>query len=243
MATFILIHGAWHGGWCWTKVVDLLEAEGHAAIAPDLPAHGEDRTPAGSVTLEAYTARICDLIDGRSGPVILAGHSMAGAVIGEAAEQRPGRAAALVYVCAYIPRNGESLAALARRDTGSAAPPNIIRSEDRTTITVRDQAIEKLFYGRADPAEAKWAKSRLVPEPAAPWRAPAAISAESCGRVPRYYVECRADRAISPAFQREMYTTVPCARVYSLDADHSPFLSNARGLAAVLMNVAATKKA
>lgn len=70
MTTFILIHGASHGGWCWDKVVPLLEALGHTAIAPDLPGHGSDTTPAGEVTLQGYVDRVCSLLGSQRVPVV-----------------------------------------------------------------------------------------------------------------------------------------------------------------------------
>jgi pimeloyl-ACP methyl ester carboxylesterase len=57
MSTFLLVHGAWHGAWCWSKLVPELEALGHKTIVFDLPSHGEDKTPAGDVTLDDYAAR------------------------------------------------------------------------------------------------------------------------------------------------------------------------------------------
>lgn len=74
MTTFVLIHGAWHGGWCWDKVVPLLEQAGHVAVAPDLPSHGADRTPVAEVTLDAYVARVCEILDAQPEPVVLLGH-------------------------------------------------------------------------------------------------------------------------------------------------------------------------
>jgi len=63
MSTYILIHGAWHGAWCWNKVVSLLEKEGHAVVAPDLPGHGDDKTPIAKVTLRAYADCVCEVIN------------------------------------------------------------------------------------------------------------------------------------------------------------------------------------
>lgn len=54
MSTYVLVHGAWHGAWCWKYVTPLLENEGHKVVAPDLPGHGEDKTPIADITLEAY---------------------------------------------------------------------------------------------------------------------------------------------------------------------------------------------
>ena len=91
MATFVLIHGAWHGGWCWRKVVPHLEAAGHTVIAPDLPSHGDDPTPAAEVTLDDYVRRVCEILDAQDEPVVLVGHSMGGL---------------LVYL--YLGRNGDA---------------------------------------------------------------------------------------------------------------------------------------
>jgi len=87
MSTYLLIHGAWHGGWCWRKVVPLLEAKGHRVLAPDLPGHGNDATPTATVTLKSYTDRICEIASEQNEPAILAGHSMGGIAITQAAER------------------------------------------------------------------------------------------------------------------------------------------------------------
>ncbi len=63
MSTFVLIHGAWHGAWCWDKVARLLTQHGHKVHAFDLPGHGHDTTPVAQVTLEAYAERVLDVID------------------------------------------------------------------------------------------------------------------------------------------------------------------------------------
>lgn len=63
MSTFVLIHGGWHGGWCWYKVMALLEKHGHTVVAPDLPSHGRDRTPLSAVSLQGYVDSVCKVID------------------------------------------------------------------------------------------------------------------------------------------------------------------------------------
>ena len=104
MSTFVLIHGAWHGGWAWNNVAALLRTEGHTGHTPDLPGHGSDQTAVGEVTLQAYVDRVTAVIDSCPEPVVLAGHSMGGVVISQTAEQRPQRICALVYVCAFLLR-------------------------------------------------------------------------------------------------------------------------------------------
>ena len=96
MANFMLIHGAWHGGWCWHKVVAELSRRGHRVVAPDLPAHGDDSTTRELVTLEAYADRVVEHLDDVSGPVCLVGHSMGGMVISAVGERVPERIERLV---------------------------------------------------------------------------------------------------------------------------------------------------
>ncbi len=109
MSTFVLIHGAAHGGWCWYKVVPLLEKHGHTVLAPDLPGHGKDKTPVADVTLQLYVDSVCKLLDAQREPVILVGHSMGGGIITQVAEERPERIKWLVYLAAALPRNGQSM--------------------------------------------------------------------------------------------------------------------------------------
>src|SRR5260370_40737879 len=108
MSTYLLVHGAWHGAWCWRKVVPLLEKVGNGWLAPDLPGHGQDSTSLAYVTLEAYVSRLLPLVDAAPEPVILVGHSLGGTVISQVAEARPEKVRLLVYLSALLPRAGES---------------------------------------------------------------------------------------------------------------------------------------
>ena len=113
MASFLLIHGASHGAWCWRDLIPELAALGHEARAIDLPGHGDDPTPRETVTLDSYREAI--LAELRAGD-ILVGHSMGGYPITAAAEAEPDRVRALVYLCAYIPAPGRSLASLRKAE-------------------------------------------------------------------------------------------------------------------------------
>ena len=106
MATFVLVHGACHGGWCWEKVVPLLQAHGHTAHAPDLPGLGKDHTPPANVTLPDNVEKISRLLDKTEEPVVLVGHALGGVTIGQVAEARRRKLKALVYVCGLMPPPG-----------------------------------------------------------------------------------------------------------------------------------------
>src|SRR5690348_12166926 len=107
MAQFILVHGAWHGAWCWREVVPRLRACGHAAVAIDLPGHGEDSSPPEMVTLADYVTRLIEAVDPLEEPPFVVGHSMG--VISQLAEQVPERIRALAFVSALLPPSGSSM--------------------------------------------------------------------------------------------------------------------------------------
>ena len=108
MATFVLVHGACHGGWCWEKVVPLLQAHGHTAHAPDLPGLGKDTMPPANVTLADNVEKISRLLDKMEEPVVLVGHALGGVTIGQTAEARRRKIKALVYVCGLMPPSGKA---------------------------------------------------------------------------------------------------------------------------------------
>lgn len=238
MATLLLIHGAWHGGWCWRKVVPLLESSGHRALAPDLPGHGDDKTPPEAVTLASYTGRACEIASAQAEPVILVGHSMGGVVITQAAEQCSDRIQSLVYLCAFLPRNGESLMTWAVQDRESKVNPTTVESQGNGTLRFKSEYSRDAFYGSCVDEDVEFAQSHLVAQSAAPFRTPVESSAALWGRIPRYYIECERDRAITVKLQREMQKHSPCNETFSIDTDHSPFLSTPEQLVEILLRIA-----
>jgi len=225
MSRYVLVHGAWHGGWCWDKVVSLLQKKGHEVEAPDLSGHGKDRTPISEISLQAYADHICGMLDAQPEPVILVGHSMGGAVITQAGEYRPEKIKFLVYVTAYLLQNGESMMQVYMQDTESSLGSAIIMAEDQTYMTLRDDAVKEVLYGDCSHPDVARAKSLFVPQASAPFATPVISTEENFGRIPRVYIECLRDRAISPSVQKKMYTALPCKKVISMDTSHSPFFS------------------
>jgi pimeloyl-ACP methyl ester carboxylesterase len=237
MKTYLLISGAWHGSWCWHKVAARLERLGHRVLAPDLPGFGQQRTAIDGVSLSLWRGFVCDLLDAQPDPVILVGHSRAGIVITEAAEHRPERIQTLVYLTAFLPRDGESLSDLAAQAVGSELVANIMMSADGHSLTVRPESLRDAFYGECSDDDVALARLLLQPEPAQPSSAPVHVTEQNFGRVDRVYIECLRDRAITPPLQKQMYAATPCKQVLSIDADHSPFLSRPDELVAHLRSL------
>ena len=239
MAKFVLVHGAWHGGWCWEKLRPALEARGHTIAAPDLPGHGSDGADPTLVTLDDYRRRVVETVEAQGAPVILVGHSMGGIVVSAVAEAVPDDVAALVYLCAFLPRDGESLSSLEATNPRPTVSPPIERRPDGKSLSVPAEHHKRLFYGNCSDADVAWAQARHRPQPIAPFVTPVALSDARFGRVPKHYVECTGDEAISIELQRAMIAASPGVRVHTMATDHSPFLSDPEGLADVLDRIAA----
>ena len=237
MAHFVLIHGAWHGAWCWHKLIPLLEARGHTVSAPDLPGHGNDPLPQAEQSMDGYVGRIAEALKAAPGPVILLGHSMGGMPVSAAAEAMPDRVAALVYLCAFLPRNGEHLMAIEERNPRSTVPPAAEFADDGTA-TIPAEKHRALFYGDVSEADMADAQSHLVPQSGAPFMTPVSLSEDRFGAIPKHYVECTEDGAISIELQRDMIAATPGVTVHTMKADHSPFLSDPGGLAEILDGIA-----
>jgi pimeloyl-ACP methyl ester carboxylesterase len=234
--TFILVHGAWHGAWCWHKLTPLLQAAGARVVAPDLPSMGSDPTPAWSVTLEEWARFIVEHLEREPG-AILVGHSRGGAVISRAAQIAPREVGRLVYLSGYLLTDGQSVADAARADAGSLLAPNMVPVKRGLTCTIRDEVLRDAFYGACSDEDFEFARLRLTPEPLRVLAAPVRISDERFGRVPRAYVETTRDRAVTLEAQRRMQSALPCDPVFTLDGDHAPFLSQPEALARILISI------
>ncbi|MGZ4354980.1 MAG: alpha/beta fold hydrolase [Gaiellaceae bacterium] len=238
MGSFVLVHGAWHGGWCWEKVTPLLETAGHHVDVIDLPGHGDNPAAVADMTLEAYARHVADRVEAAGEPVVLVGHSMGGMSVTQAAELVPDRIETIVYVAAFLPNDGQSLLQLADGDPEALVLPNLVVDEAAGLSTVREEARRDAFYGGCTAEVAAWASAQNVPESLEATAAPVHLTDERAGSVRRIYVECTRDRAISVGKQREMLAARPCERVLTIDTDHSPFLSTPEELAGHLLAAA-----
>jgi pimeloyl-ACP methyl ester carboxylesterase len=235
-AHFVFVHGAWHGAWCWYKVTAALEAAGHRTTAVELPSAGIDGTPALTVTLETQAARVLEVVDAAEAPVILVGHSAGGPAVSTVAEARPEKIAKLVYVTAFLLENGGSIVATTTQDPDSLITRNLIVNPDGT-ISVRPESVRDVFYGACDAADVALARALLKPIGVQVTITPVAVGA-SFASVRRFYVACRRDRAITFGAQRAMEQALPCERTFTINADHSPFLSRPAALVRILGAIA-----
>jgi pimeloyl-ACP methyl ester carboxylesterase len=233
MATFVLVHGAWHGGWCFEKLIPVLRAAGHQVLAPDLPGHGSDATPAREVTLASCVARVGETLARASEPAVLLGHSMGGVIITQAGEEYAPQLRSLVYLAAFLPVSGERLASF----RAASAVTDLLSTDHEAGVVHLDvSGARQAFYHDCEDADVSAAIARLRPQPIAPWTTRVTLGPRFAA-LPRHYVECTQDRAIPLELQRRMHAASPC-RVHTLESSHSPFYAMPERLAALLDAIA-----
>jgi pimeloyl-ACP methyl ester carboxylesterase len=235
MASFVLVHGAWHGAWCWRKVVSRLSDAGHRAVAIDLPSHGADRTPRAEVTMQRYAEAIADAIDAEREPVILVGHSMGGLAISQAAELRPQRIRSLAYLSAFIPVPGSP-------ETGRSDPlplmAHVTPGDDGHSLEISPEDATQYFYADCSDEDTAFALGELCPQATGVFGSRFELSETKFASVPRDYIECLNDAALPPERQQQIHQRVSCRKVYRLAASHSPFFSIPGELCEVLCDIA-----
>ncbi len=237
MSTVVLIHGAWHGAWCWDRVAPLLEQSGHEVVRFDLPGHGKDRTPAAKVTLEGYTGRVLEALDALSEPVVLVGHSLSGTVISQAAEQRPEKIEKLVYLCALLLPSGKSAIEASQEDSDSVILESAEVEEDRGRIILSEEGMREALYHDCPEEDFERSRRLISPQPLAPLATPVELTG-AFESVRRTYVHTTQDRAVSPPAQEKMYTDLPCEKVVSMATGHLPFFAAPEELAGHLDSLA-----
>jgi pimeloyl-ACP methyl ester carboxylesterase len=239
VATFVLVHGAWGAASHWEKVVPLLEAEGHRVVTVDWPGHGADPAPISGLTLEACARKVAAAVEAADEPVVLVGHSMGGMVVTQAAEYAHDRIEKLVYVAAFLPADGQSLPDLAGTFEGAdnVQPQLLVDEAEGTCWLPHDAAIE-LFWAECSDDDAQRAADELGVESLTAMVTPVQITEEGAGALPRAYIECLRDQAITIDLQRYMHSVRPCDPVLQIDTDHGAMLSRPEELAAHLLSLA-----
>lgn len=237
MARFLLVHGSWHGAWCWDHVVQNLHKSGHVVRAIDLPGHGDNARNPEDVTLAHYTAAIQAEVSEMGGPVILVGHSMGGLAISVASDGIAGEISKLVYVAGIVPGRSDSLIDLTERHIPTPRLLDTSVEIEGLVGTVKPDYAHGLFYSDCSPEVSERSAARLGPEPLMPLLTPASVSEAGFGSIPKLYVECTQDNTIPLGAQRAMIRDARISNVISLASGHSPFLSMPGQLTEILSSL------
>ena len=201
---------------------------------------GDDDTPIADVTLEMNIDRVAETIGKLAEPVVLVGHSLGGITITGVAERVPDRIGLLVYLTAFLPRDGESGSAIASSPAWipEAGTRAIIPSADGLSVSFSPEGALERFYNGCSEADIAYCLPRLKPQPSIIRNSPVHTTPERFGSVPRAYVHCADDRSVALAVQQYMVEHLPCRETVTLQTGHSPFLSAPKELANALSNLA-----
>jgi pimeloyl-ACP methyl ester carboxylesterase len=226
MTTFGLIHGAWHGAWCWEPLVAELVRRGHHAVAIDLPCDEPRATTVDNA--EQMVEALGDADD-----VVVVGHSLGGIVAPVVAQLRPVRK--VVLLAALVPRPGRSLREVMASEPEctteefNKAPRHI---GDHGAVTWDPEVAAGLFYRACDPDTARWAATRLRPQV---WTTSQEISPlERWPDCELASIVCADDEVLTPAWSRRIAREVLGTDPVELSGGHSPMLSTPSGLADAL---------
>jgi pimeloyl-ACP methyl ester carboxylesterase len=235
MARMVLVHGATGGAWQWEPLLPGLRAAGHEVEALDLPRDAD-------VSLDACANRVCEVL-AAGAPAVLVGHSMGGMVVTQAAARTPWQVIALIYTCAFVPNDGESLLDLTHypEAAGDMIQANLVVTGEPPMSSLSDAAAREAIYNCCTDEQAAWALPRLRPQPVAIMAQPFELqpsTAEAFRALPRRYVTTLQDRCIRPPLQRLMLERAGCDPVVVLDTDHAPYLSRTDEFVAALDRLA-----
>lgn len=188
MATFLLVHGAWHSGRSWDRVVPLLESAGHRVLAPSLTGYGDKAHLLGpEVGLGTHIDDVVGLIEGeRLDDVVLVGHSYAGMVISGVAHRVPERIAHLVFLDAMVPEDGETAV-----DVLPVTKQLIDVAVDGWRVPPMPEQPPPLgLFGVTDPDDVAWLRSMLSDQPVRCLQEPVWLGDPAARTIPRTHIHC-----------------------------------------------------
>ena len=245
MATFVLLHGAWHGGWCWKKITPLLRDAGHEAFAPTLTGLGERAHLAHpDVDLTTHIQDVVNVLEYEDlDAVVLVGHSYGGMVITGVADQLPGRLAHLVYLDAFVPDDRQALVDLIPPEGRHSFEARVRAEGDGwhlpSRLPVPWEVAVREDYRVTDEADVRWMVARLGPQPFKTMTEPVRRINPAAAALPRTYVRCT--QYASPAFDRFAESARQPGsrwRCRELATSHDAMVTMPRELADLLLEVA-----
>ena len=238
MATYVLVHGGGHGGWCYQKVARRLRAAGHEVHAPSLPGCGEHaHLVSAAIDLDAHIDDVVGLLYAEDlRDVILVGHSYGGMVITGVADRATDRVGQLVYLDAANPRNGQSLVDVAGPVITMTRPLGEVR--DGVELVLLPASGAAAFYGIDDPADQAWVDARLTPHPWACFAQPLVLTNEDAlWAIPRNHIVCESTLATRDVSMIEEGRAE--GRLWTIDTGHDLMITEPDFVAGALMEIAA----
>ena len=234
--TYVLVHGAWADESAWGFVRNQLAVNANVVVV-NLPAHGADNTYGVGVGLDKYVKTVTEAINQQGGKVTLVGHSMAGQIISQVAENMPNKIEKLVYVAAYLPKNGENVTGITNKFLNNKPIEAFEFNKDYSLVSIKKDALPTVVcadcpqymkdvlvkYHRAEPTKAMNDNAVLTSKFAA---------------VPKYYISTKNDYAVPYALQQQMVKDNGTIRkVFEMATSHLPFVVQPTEFLAILTSI------
>jgi pimeloyl-ACP methyl ester carboxylesterase len=231
--TFVLVHGAWHGGWCWRRVADLLEAKGHKVFTPTLTGLGErSHLLREGLNISTHVADVLNVLKWEGlADVALCGHSYGGMVISGVAEQAADKTASIVFLDAFIPQNGDAMVNL----TGPAVVEALNAAKAKGALGVAPRSAEAFGVNANDRA---WVDAMCVPQPVGCFTEQMKITGAVNRIGKKSYI--RAGAYPNPGFDKALarVKTDKSWRTYDVPCGHDVMVDMPERLAEILLEVA-----
>lgn len=234
---FVLIHGAWHGGWCWDGVIEALESAGHTGEAPTLPGHnpGDDWS---SVTLDSYVGKIVEVLQGQAVPVVLVGHSSAGVLLQVAAPKAPGKIERLVFHNAFVLADGKAHIDVIPADVAEAMSAAAQASPDNS-VPVNEECVRGVLMA-GEAAELQDALiERLVPQPFALFTTKVATGRFEALAVPRTVLLSKDDASLPTGAYLDMARNLGRFDLIEITGGHEALVTHPQAVAEGLIEAVA----
>ena len=232
--TIVLVHGAWSDASSWDAVTPLLKAQGNDVITVNLAGHGKDTTSFENITFKTYVDQVKAAIGTRTN-VVLVGHSFAGMVISQVAEEVPAQVKELIFLAAALPHDGNSLLGLAKGDPASHIGKSLTIDQAHGAAIIAKDAVADIFAADAPQQVQEYIVANINPEPLAPLATPVHLTEKNFGSIRKVYIHTVNDNAISYPAQQYMVKAGKVAKVYTLQSSHTPFISMPDKLATILI--------
>ncbi|MGP0031180.1 MAG: alpha/beta fold hydrolase [Acidimicrobiales bacterium] len=237
MATYVLVHGGGHGGWCYQRVARLLRSAGHEVYAPTMTGLGERaHLLREGIDLDLHIRDIAAVLEFEDlRDVILVGHSYGGMVITGVADRVSERVGRLVYLDAANPRNGQSLVDVAGPIIEAVRPDG--RIVDGVELVLLPSPAAGLFYGVTDPADLAWMAERLTGHPWRCFEQPLDLTNEQAlWAIPQFHIVCTSTLATrEPRLVAEARAE---GRLWDFDTGHDLMITEPQKVAEALLEVA-----
>ncbi|MCW5749470.1 MAG: alpha/beta hydrolase [Alphaproteobacteria bacterium] len=232
--TYVLIHGAWHGGWCWQRVTSRLTAAGHRVLAPSLAGLAERRHElSAAIDLDTHINQTVELLNRHDlRDVVLVGHSYGGLVITGAADRAPARLAHLAYLDAVIVNDGEAWSA--------THPAKLVAAWARLAAPSGNVSVpppDAGAFGIASAADRAWVNRQTTPHPYRTYTQTLRLARPPGEGLRKTHIACRGAAALSPAARRIRIDAAHGWSVRALDAPHDAMIGAPAALADLLLSI------